>query len=649
MQYRIFLGVILFFLSSLSVAKPIPLELFAKKPQFNSVKLSPDGKHLAATAPSGNQTALVIIDRKNMQVSNVFRFGENEHVDEFYWVNDERLVFTRHLKKPWQEEPISYGQIFAVNLDGTQNATIFGYQASGNSASKLSRQTRHKRKDFAWGDILHILPEDPENIIIGSRTMGNDQDSLMRIIKLNVYNQKKRQIAVAPIGNSKILFNADGAPVAAIGHDTNANYRQYFFKNGEWEEVNESNKLDDYDLVSVNKDESKLYLSSHPNGGIEALYQFDFKTKIIEKLFQHDTTDVLRNIRNPETQMVIGAVTMPGKLEYHYFDPSDDYSKLHSNIVKAFGGGDIRITSRTKNQKELVIYVENDTNPGDFYIFNSEKMSANYLLSRKRWIDPNQMAEKKPIQFVASDGTNIFGYLTMPNQMDSKVPLITLVHGGPFGVRDHWNYDTTSQVLANNGFAVLQINFRGSGGYGLNFKKMAYRKLGTLIQQDIIEGTKWAKQQPGIDSERACIMGWSFGGYSAVMSPLIEPDLFKCSIAAAGYYDAIKQESEADYTEVRSFAAHAAKLYGDDENELKEQSPLTYLDKLQIPVFIVHGGKDERVPSEQAYLLKNAMDRLGKPYEWMFKEKEGHGFYNEKNREEFYQRALTFLDKHLRD
>jgi len=143
-------------------------------------------------------------------------------------------------------------------------------------------------------------------------------------------------------------------------------------------------------------------------------------------------------------------------------------------------------------------------------------------------------------------------------------------------------------------------------------------------------------------------MGGSFGGYSALMSPLIEPTLFKCSIAHAGIYDAIEQEQDADYTKTASFKAEASKIYGSDEELLKKESPLTYIDKLKIPVFIVHGGKDDRVTPKQAYLLKEALDDRNMPYEWMFKEKEGHGFFNEDNQVEFYTRTLNFLNKHLR-
>ena len=338
---------------------------------------------------------------------------------------------------------------------------------------------------------------------------------------------------------------------------------------------------------------------------------------------------------------------MPGNIEYHYIDKDEPFAKVHKKMTETFMGSDIVITSRTDDHKEMVVLVSSDKNPGDFYLFNNETNAASYLLSKKQWIDPARMSKRTPIEFLARDGKTIYGYLTLPKDRDGKSPLVTYVHGGPYGPRDHWWYDSTPQMLANNGYAVLQVNYRGSGGYGLDYREAAYQKRSTLIQQDIIDGTKWALSQAEVEDEKVCIMGWSFGGYSALMSPLIEPDLFSCSIAAAGVYDAVAQEEGADYSRVDSVASRAAEVYGSDENLLKKESPLTYIDKLKIPIFIVHGGKDSRVPPEQAYLLKDALEERNMPYEWMFKSSEGHGFSNENNREEFFQRSLNFLKQHL--
>jgi len=400
-------------------------------------------------------------------------------------------------------------------------------------------------------------------------------------------------------------------------------------------------------LLSLNVDGSKLYVSSYIDQNTETLFEYTFANKKMGIIFHHETSDILKRIENPQTGIVVGVEVMPGYVEYHYVDRDDEFAVEHAKLAKTFSGSDIHVTSITKNQKMMVVLVVSDKNAGDYYLYNKENKSISYLLSKRSWIDPELMSERKPIQFKARDGEIIHGYLTLPRKANGTVPLVTYVHGGPYGIRDYWWFDSEAQMLANNGYAVLQVNYRGSGGYGKKYEEIAYQKRSTLIQHDIIDGTKWALSLAEITNNKACIMGGSFGGYSALMSPLIEPDLFNCSIAHAGVYEAIEQEQDADYSEISSFAAEAAEVYGAEEKLLKKESPLTYIDQLKIPVFIVHGGKDERVTPKQAYLLKEALDERNMPYEWMFKEKEGHGFFNEDNQVEFYSRTLEFLKKHL--
>jgi dipeptidyl aminopeptidase/acylaminoacyl peptidase len=626
-------------------AKPLPVSYFAKDANYNGIKISPDGTYFAASVPDGDRTALIIINRKSMQVSFAYYFAENEHVDEYYWANNERVIFTKILKEPWREVPYTDGQIYAGNADGSKRAIVFGYQAGKRTGSAYTNRTGPQR---AIGKVVNLLPDDPEHIMITARPFGNSYDASVEIVKVNIYSGRNKRLVRTPFGNMQVVFGATGNPIIASGLDRDGNERKYFYKGRNWEELKEDHPIKDFNPVMVNKSEDILYLSSYPEGKTRALYRYNLLSHSIEKIFQHPEVDFHAYIRNPNDNSIVGVELMTEKINYHYVEPDDAFAKLHKSLAGAFRGHDISITSQTKDQSEMVIFAMSDRNPGDYFLFNQNTKRANELFRSKSWIIPEQMAKKKPIKFNARDGELISGYLTLPNEAKKEYPLVTLVHGGPYGVQDSWWYDSEPQMLANNGYAVLQVNYRGSGGYGKNFEEVAYRKRSTLIQHDIIDGTKWALSLPQIAPNKACIMGWSFGGYSALMSPIIEPDLFKCSIAAAGVYDAVEQEEEADYSRIDSVSARAEEVYGNDLSLLKKESPINYIDRLKIPIFIVHGGKDERVPPEQAYILKEALEEREMAYEWMFKEKEGHGFYNEKNVEEFYIKTLEFLGKYLK-
>ncbi len=642
---RSLLIVIGVFWASLGFTKSIPLELFAKDSEFKSVRLSPDGKHLAATMPHSDRTVLVVLNRETMQPVYGFRFGENEHISRFFWANNERLVFTRVEERGDSEIPVSYGQIYAGNLDGTKSYPVFGYQAGGSSS--VSRMNKNKATERASGTIAHMLPDDPEHILVLAKSWGSGPDESMRLLKVNIYQAKKELITRTPFGNMQLTFNSDGLPVTATGVDFRGNRKMFFYKDLEWKEVSEKEPIHALTPIYLNKQGDKLYLQAPVDEKTTGIYEYDLASKELKLVFNDPKSDVVDLIVDSDDNSMVGAVTMPGKVEYHYFGEGSDFAKLHQSLTSAFGGVGVSILSSTDDMNEHVLFVQSDKNPGDFYLFNRKKGSADYLLSTKKWIDPAIMSERRPISFKARDGETIHGYLTLPKDSKKPVPLVTYVHGGPYGIRDEWWFDSQSQLLANNGFAVLQVNYRGSGGYGETYEKTAYKKRSTLIQHDIIDGTKWAMSRPDVEA-KACIMGWSFGGYSALMSPLIEPELFSCSIAAAGVYDAVRQEKSADYAAVHSLSFEVDEKYGKDEDLLKKESPVTYIDKLKAPIMIVHGGNDTRVPPEQAYILKEALEERNKSYEWFFKEKEGHGFFDPKNRVEFYQRSLEFLNKHLR-
>ncbi len=625
--------------------QPLPVSVFAKKAQYNDIKISPDGRHFAASAPKGERTGLVIINRKDMKITYAYFFSENEHVDQFFWANNERVVFTKIFRQPWSELPYTDGQIYAGNVDGSKRAIIFGYQAGGTKVG--ASYMGNSGPQSAVGKVVNLLPEDKDHILITARSFHSDLDSPVEILKVNVYSSRKKRVARTPFGNMNVIFDVKGKPVIATGIDHSGESRKFFFKKRSWQEIKAGHPIKEYEPVMVNKAGDTLYLTHYPNDMTRALFKYDLKSQSVSKVFQHPKFDFHAYIRDAKDNSIIGIELMSDEISYHYTEPDDDFAKLHKSLAKAFAGYDITITSQTRDQSEMVILATSDRNPGDYFLFNQETKQANELFRSKSWIIPDQMAKKRPIKFKARDGQTIHGYLTLPNGVKENIPLVTLVHGGPYGVQDSWWYESEPQMLANNGYAVLQVNYRGSGGYGKNFERVAYQKRSSLIQHDIIDGTKWALQLPQIAPNRACIMGWSFGGYSALMAPLLEPKLFKCSIAAAGVYDAVEQEDEADYSKIDSVSARAEEVYGNELSLLKKESPITYIDKLEIPIFIVHGGKDERVPPEQAKILREALEQRNKPFEWLFEEKEGHGFYNPENREKFYQRTLEFLAKHL--
>jgi len=631
-----------------SQASPLPIEYFSKQGQFNQLRLSPDGLHYAATIPQGNATNLAIINRSTMKVIRLYGFGENTHIGKFYWANNKRLVYLKAKKKGYLESLVSNGDIYAANIDGSKRVQLFGY----NMGSGKGGKSKNKKKQglAAWGFLINMLPEDPDHILVRAQSYWNDSDEPQRIYKVNIYNRKRETIAKTPLGRMQVIVNAMGLPVVGKGLDRDGNYQRYWYKNKQWQKFSADEPLSHYDFLRVNNDGSTLYLSRAIEGKTSALFSYDIASKTITQLFHHPVADIFERVYDPDTGDIFAVKLMRQGIEYHYIEKNSPYSKLHQKLTSAFTGHDIDIFANSAKDNEMIILASSDRNPGDFYLYNHEKGSVDFLLASHQWLDPNMMSDRKLVQFQSRDNVNIHGYMTKPTTPapEQGYPLIVYVHGGPYGVQDGWHFNKTAQMFANNGYAVLQVNYRGSGGFGLAYKEIAYQKRASMIQQDIIDGTRWALKREDISNDQVCIMGGSFGGYSAVMSPVIEPELFKCAIAFAGPYDLVYQRENADYMDVDSVSHKAIEAYGSDLQDLTDQSPLTHIDKLKAPVFIVHGGRDRRVPPEHAHMLKKALDKLNKPYKWLFKNKEGHGFYNEDNKKEYYQSSLEFIEVNLK-
>jgi dipeptidyl aminopeptidase/acylaminoacyl peptidase len=252
------------------------------------------------------------------------------------------------------------------------------------------------------------------------------------------------------------------------------------------------------------------------------------------------------------------------------------------------------------------------------------------------------------MRFTASDGTQLEAILTVPAGASmNDLPMVLLPHGGPFEIDDNWFYDRDAQFLASRGYLVLQVNYRGSGGRGPNFVKSGYGKWGTRIQQDLIDGVKWAEAQHFADPKRVCVYGASFGGYSAMMTVIRAPGLFKCAVGYAGIYDLAMMYDKGDIRDDDSGVNYLKAAIGTDPAVLTANSPDKQADKIDVPVLLIHGEADQRAPFAQAKAMRAALDAAHKPYEWLTKPDEGHGFYNEQNNVDMYNHLQDFLSKYI--
>jgi dipeptidyl aminopeptidase/acylaminoacyl peptidase len=268
------------------------------------------------------------------------------------------------------------------------------------------------------------------------------------------------------------------------------------------------------------------------------------------------------------------------------------------------------------------------------------------LLGTRPWIDPTKGGERRPISLTARDGLALKGYLTIPAGTNAKnLPLVILPHGGPFGISDNWEYDDDSQILAMAGYAVLQVNYRGSGGRGHAFEQAGGREWGGKMQDDLTDATQWAIHEGIADANRICIYGASYGAYAALMGVAKEPALYRCAVGYVGIYDLPMRYKDLG-SESKRYGNWSSDWMGEPET-LATESPNLMADRIKVPVFLAAGGEDETAPIEHSKMMEKALRAANVPVETLYFPTEGHGFYVEAHRQAFYTQLLAFLGRNI--
>ena len=442
-----------------------------------------------------------------------------------------------------------------------------------------------------------------------------------------------------------------------IDEETNDVTFTLYYRNssGSWSELALPSEVSnpEFNYLGMSPDEKSFFFTSDfddPDKRLNALFEFNIVSKKVELLKRHNYVDIESGFQTPLTVSPEGYLVSlsydDGKFERIYLDNSHWFSKLAIGFDTTFKGSRVDITSLTKNKEEAVIRVSSVTNPGVFYIYNSKNKQLKEYGKAKN-VKSSTMATVKGIHVKARDGVDLYGYLTLPKGTKGKVPLVVNVHGGPHGPRDHYSWNSENQLLAANGYGVLQINFRGSGGYGRVFEEMGYKKWGAEMQDDITDATLWAIEQGITDKESVCIYGGSYGGYASAMAVVREPDLYKCSIPYVGVYSLPVMKTAGDIPRRKSGRVFLDKVLGKDKNDMLARSPAHNAHKIKANLFIAHGSDDLRCPMEQYEALTTALDKVGKKYKSMVKD-EGHGYQIQKNRDDFYSELVLFLNQNLK-
>lgn len=599
-------------------ASQIPLRDFFRNPELSSLELSPDGKQVAFLAPVERRLNLFVQEvngEKPRQVTDV----RDRDIGGYFWKNANTLIY---LKDDGGDE--NY-HLYAVDIVSgqTRDLTPFPGVRSG---------------------IVDDLEDIEDEVLID---MNQRRLDVFDVYRLNVKTGEMTLVAENPGNYIGYLTDHAGKVRVALAKDAEQNRNILLYRDTEQQEFRPIITTGFKDQVSpyfFSADNRHLYATSNIGRDRKALVLIDPATgKEIQTMFAHPEVDVggagWSRLRKVLTS--VGYTT--DKSHRHFFD--DKIRKIYATLEKQLPGYEVALTSIDKAEEQFVVRTYSDKSRGAYYLFNAKTGALKKWRDLSPWLNEQDMADMRPISFKSRDGLTIHGYLTLPKGKEARnLPVVVNPHGGPW-VRDTWGFNSEVQLLANRGFAVLQMNYRGSTGYGRAFWEAGFKQWGRKMQDDITDGVEWLIKQGIADPKRVAIYGGSYGGYAVLAGLAFTPEVYACGIDYVGVSNiftlmkTIPPYWKPLMAEFYEKVGHPEK----DEELLRSVSPVFHADKIKVPLFIAQGARDPRVNKAESDQMVAALAARGVKVEYMVKDNEGHGFRNEENRFEFYEAMEKFL------
>ena len=632
------------------LAAPPPVEDFVRQATYSSARISPNGEYLGILVDRGEQDVLTILRMSDMSIVKVNQLPDGKSVAGFQWIGDERLMFTAVRKFGNYAPPMATGEWYAVNADGSQARPVI---------FRGTRDATQRRKTVGNESfsLLDPLDDDPRNVLMQVRYPMSKEGAGTELVMVDTVSGARKSLVRAPRHNCSLSLDENKEARFAVCSDDTDEEGNYDIStelyrreaDGKWVQVSKASTGGKEIRVLRSDDNGVIYALQDDRRNPAAFGTIDRRTGQFRKLFQDPVAEVSGWVISPTDGTVLAVVSEAGAPRVELVNEDHPDTELYASLAGAFPGQMVNFSTATRDGSKVIVSVYSDRNPGELYLYDRGTGKARFLMKGRDWVDNARSASVRPFSLTSRDGIALHGYLTIPNGSTGRnLPLIVLPHGGPMGPRDNWRYDGETQLFASRGYAVLQVNFRGSGGFGKAFQDMAFGQWHTGIMNDIIDATKWAVSDGVADGERICIYGGSFGGYSALMAPARELGLFKCAFGYVGLYDAQIQMKLSDTSKSASGMRYLNRAFGSTRAEQDAMSPVNHADKIAIPVMLAAGARDPRCPPEHTEAMYEALERAGnKPEGMIIASGEMHGFYKLENRVDLYTKMLDFFGRHI--
>jgi dipeptidyl aminopeptidase/acylaminoacyl peptidase len=604
-------------------APEIPIEDFFRNPEKTYYKISPNGQYISYQAPYNNRMNLLIEDI-NTQSTKQITFEEDRSIGGYIWANDTRILYVK------DEGGNEDFKLYGVNIDGSDQKCLTCYEG-------------------VRVQLIDDLIDSPDEIIIG---LNLRDSTVFDPYRLNIVTGKLKNLAINPGNIINWMTDHDGKLRLATAVYGGVNQVILYRDKEEdaFRPVLKTTWKDDFRPQFFTFDNRMIYALSNIGRDKIEVVVFDPKSKSeTQVLYKNPEVDITKLKYSRKRQKLTTAHFTTHKKQEYFFD---EFAKDHYEIVKSkLPDYDIWVTSMSRNEDMYIVEAFNDKSRGTYYLYNSHDETLRLISTASPWLNAQHLASMEPVSFVSRDGLTIHGYLTLPKGVNPKnLPVIINPHGGPW-TRNYWGYNPEVQFFANRGYAVLQLNFRGSTGYGKEFWLKSVKQWGKAMQNDITDGTKWLIDKGIADKNKIAIYGSSWGGYAALCGVTFTPDLYTCGIDYVGPSNLFSfMQTLPPYWEPMREMFY--ELVGHPENDsllLAEISPALHVDQVKVPLLIAQGANDPRVNIQESDQIVEALRQQNVEVEYIVKQNEGHGFKNEENRFALYRAIEEFLNKNLHE
>jgi dipeptidyl aminopeptidase/acylaminoacyl peptidase len=603
----------------------IPLEDFFKNPEKSSYQISPDGAYFSYMAPYENRMN-IFVQKVGKEKATRLTSETDRDISGYYWANPDRLLYLK-------------------DDGGDENFSVYGVDKNGKNQKCLTCFEGVRTQ------IIDDLEDIPNEIIIG---LNKRIPQVFDPYRLNIESGEMTMLAENPGNIQGWMTDHDGKLRIAIaivdGVNTQILYRET--EEDEFKDVLTTNFKESVNPAFFDFENKNVYATSNLGRDKQAVVLFDIaKGEEMEVLYENEDYDVGGVFYSRKRKVLTSASFTSWKRERHFFDKETE--ALFERLNKDLGDYELGISAVSKDENVYMIRTYSDRSLGAYYLYNKKEDKIEKIHEVSPWIDENQMANVYPIKYTARDGLVIPGYLTLPKGLTMEtaknLPVVVNPHGGPWA-RDNWGFNPEIQFLANRGYGVLQMNFRGSTGYGREFMEKSFKQWGLTMQNDITDGVYWLINKGIADKDKVAIYGGSYGGYATLQGVVVTPSLYAAAIDYVGVSNLFSfMKTIPPYWE--PMLAMMYEMVGNPETDkvqFEATSPALNADKIMTPLFVAQGANDPRVNIAESDQIVEALEKRGVEVEYMVKDNEGHGFHNEENRFDFYRAMEKFLDAHMK-